>query len=181
MAQLEADLRMEYGEDQEREIILSGIELPTAEVPAKCAETVDYTALSDLITEQDDLLSFENWLDARRTRFCGESGITEFQDANAALDAAIEQAELDQTKIYQQLWEANGGDLDFEGEDESLNVDSDGRTLAEFVLQANMNFDDLTDYESDFVYDLDLPEIHDSCRNIIDPIVEEINAKIAQL
>lgn len=95
MAQLEADLRMEYGEDQEREIILSGIELPTAEVPAKCAETVDYTALSDLIAEQDDLLSFENWLDARRTRFCGESGITEFQDANAALDVAIEQAEKD--------------------------------------------------------------------------------------
>ena len=95
MAQLEADLRMEFGEDEEREIILSGIELPTAEVPAKCAETVDYTALSDLIAEQDDLLSFENWLDARRLRFCGESGITEFQEANAALDAAIEQAEFD--------------------------------------------------------------------------------------
>ena len=45
-----------------------------------------------------------------------------------------------------------------------------------------MNFDDAAEtFESDFEYELDLPEVHDSCRNIIDPIVEEINAKLAQL
>ena len=78
MAQLEADLRQEFAEDEERETVLSGIELPTDEVPSKCAETVDYTALAALIAEQDDLLSFERWIDDRRQRFCGESGITEF-------------------------------------------------------------------------------------------------------
>ena len=44
-------LREEYDEDTEKEAVLSGIELPTAEVPAKCSETVDYTMLSELIAE----------------------------------------------------------------------------------------------------------------------------------
>ena len=59
-------LREEYDEDTEKEAVLSGIELPTAEVPTKCSETVDYTMLSEQIAEQDDLLSFEKWLDERR-------------------------------------------------------------------------------------------------------------------
>ena len=65
-AQLEMTLREEYDEDTEKELVSSGIELPTAEVPAKCLETVDYTMLSEQIAEQDDLLSFEKWLDERR-------------------------------------------------------------------------------------------------------------------
>ena len=50
-AQLEMTLREEYDEDTEKEAVLSGIELPTAEVPAKCSETVDYTLLSEQIAE----------------------------------------------------------------------------------------------------------------------------------
>jgi hypothetical protein len=49
--QLEMTLREEYDEDTEKEAVLSGLMLPTAEVPAKCQETVDYTMLSELIAE----------------------------------------------------------------------------------------------------------------------------------
>ena len=234
-------LREEYDEDTEKEAVLSGIELPTAEVPSKCSDTVDYTMLSEQIAEQDDLLSFEKWLDERRQRFCGSSGIEQFNDAISQLDEAIRQAEFDQLDSLQSLWVARGGDLDAEEEETADTegeetadtegeetadaegeetadaegeeaadaegeeaaetegeeapasmelaqqgsmsaVDNNGLTFTEFIEQSSMNFDEIADeYVSDFTFDLELPEPHDSCKELTDPLLEEIQRKLDQL
>ena len=110
----------------------------------------------------DDLLSLERWLEDRRLAFCATTGISEFQDALDALDEAIAAAQVEKTEALQQLWQARGGALDYEGEDEALNVDSDGLTFVEFVLARNAAYDEIADeYESDFTYDLTLPEAHE--------------------
>ena len=128
------------------------------------------------------MLSLERWLGDRRLAFCATTGISEFQDAIDALDEAIAAAQVEKTDALQQLWEARGGDLDYDGEDEALNVDSEGLTFVEFVLARNAAYDAIADeYDSDFTYDLTLPEAHEQCRSLTDPLVEEINAKIAEL
>ena len=81
-------LREEFDEDEERELVLSGLATPTAEAPERC-DSVDYSALSDGIAALDDLLSLERWLGDRRLAFCATTGISEFQDALDALDEAI--------------------------------------------------------------------------------------------
>ena len=189
--------------------------------------------LSELIAVQDDLLSFENWLDERRKAFCGSSGIEQFNDAISQLDEAIRQAEFDQLDTLQNLWVARGGDLDAEEEaadtegeetadtegeetadtegeqasetegeeaaeaeeEEAANdegeeapaatelaqqasmsvVDNEGLTFTEFVEQSSMNFDEIADeYDSDFTFDLELPEPHEECKELTDPLLEEI-------
>ena len=61
-------------------------------------------------------------------------------------------------------------------------VDDFGLTFTEFVEQSSMNFDEVADeYVSDFTCDLELPEAHESCKMLTDPLLEEINRKCDQL
>ena len=45
-----------------------------------------------------------------------------------------------------------------------------------------MNFDEIAEeYISEFTFDLELPEPHESCKELTDPLLESINGKLDQL
>ena len=84
---LDERLRLEFdAEDDSGNEYDSGIELPSATLPAKCAAYTSYEDLDTLIDFVEDLLAYEDWLKGRLLESCGTAG-QEYQDVIDSLQS----------------------------------------------------------------------------------------------
>lgn len=68
-------LRTEFSKDSSAVMIESEIKLPSTSVPVKCADSVNYEALEELIKKNANNLSFEAWLENRLLESCHDAEV----------------------------------------------------------------------------------------------------------